>query len=73
MSRITIPKSKPLSHPPSDVWWVKKDFEIVIWHIATIKNTHIVRFGIDDRQFEVYFYKSGRIAHIFPVKGEKKS
>jgi hypothetical protein len=80
--RITIPKSKVLCHTPYDVWSVSDSkriirlrsevWQIKVWHIATVKNNHIVRFAVGDRQFEIYFYKSGRVARLYPVKGKTK-
>jgi hypothetical protein len=68
--RISIQKSKPFPHPPFERWAVDSHgakFDIDVWHIATYKGGHWMRFAVKDHAFEVYFSQSGRSVNVFPI------
>ena len=70
--RLKLERSKPLPFKPNTTWLVddKQDgaFKVDIWHICTFKGKHVVRFGVNDRQFEIYFSRSGRVVHVVPIR-----
>lgn len=68
--RMSIQRSRPFPHIPNCTWKVEghgAKFNIDVWHIATYKRGHWMRFAVDDHAFEVYFSQSGRSVNVFPI------